>query len=168
MTGRRFYHGSRRRFPPGLQLTPQPGGYTHDDEVIGFERLMEARRPGGALSRFQAVFLSGDPALIDSAGGYSDAVYEVEPLSEPQASDLAWYSAAWCEFSSEPCDAAELHRLIDGYWSGAPYPDRANGNIEYRVEAAVVLQMVECNVEPDELEDIDPEPSMPYPYFAHP
>lgn len=147
-----FYHGSRRYFVDGFVLSPQADGYVHQDDVREFEVLAEARRPQGCLSRLASVFLSADPDLIDGAGGYIDAVYLVEPLSVPQASDLAWYSEAWCEYSSEPRDDLRVGELIDGYWSGLPYPDREVSNFEYRVSGAAVLEMFELNVEMESLE----------------
>lgn len=146
-----FYHGSRRHFADGVVLSPQADGYVHQDDVREFEALVEARRPPGCLSRLSSVFLSADPGLIDGAGGYVDAVYRVEPLSEPQVSDLAWYSEAWCEYSSEPRDDRRIGELLDGYWSGLPYPDGEVSNFEYRVTGASVLEMAELNVEMESL-----------------
>lgn len=147
-----LYHGSRCFFEDGFILLPQSHGYVHDEEVREFEQLVDSRRPDGCLSRFSSVFLSADPALIDGAGGYVDAVYRVEPLSAPQVSDLAWYSEAWCEYSAEPRDERRILELIDGYWSGEPFPEREVGNFEYRVIGAQVVEMVELNVELGELE----------------
>ena len=146
-----LYHGSRRLFGEGFILLPQPDGYVHQTDSREFEALVEARRPEGRLSRLSSVFLSADPGLIDGAGGYVDAIYRVEPLSPPEASDLAWYSEAWCEFSTEPRDGRRIDELLDGYWSGLPYPDPSVSNFEYRVTGASVLELLELNAEPESL-----------------
>ncbi len=160
-----LYHGSRCYFENGSVLLPQAGGYVREEDVREFEALLDSRRPESCLSRLASVFLSADPDLIDGAGGYVDAVYRVQPLSEPQGSDLAWYSEAWCEYSSEPRDDQRIHELIDGYWSGQPYPDPDVSNFEYRVTGAEVIEMAELNVELGELDvpvlQVADEPAFP-------
>jgi hypothetical protein len=147
-----FYHGSRFNFGVGFQLQPQPDGYTTIGETIDFERLVDARRPADKLSRFESVFLTRDPDLIDAAGGNIDAVYRVEPLSKPEASDLAWYTEAFNEHCTTPCNSNRLSELIDCYWSGKPFHTKSHSLTEYRVSAGTIIEMVELNAELDDLE----------------
>jgi hypothetical protein len=147
-----FFHGSRTHFEVGDVLVPQPCGYVHSADVSEFERIIESRRPEGRLSRFESVFLVADPGLIDAAGGYNEAVYLVEPVGMPEASDLRWYSDAWCEYGSGPGGQARLVEMIDRYWSGEAYPDHGASCFEYRVPEAVVAHVHELNVNIGELE----------------
>lgn len=154
MSNSRLFHGSVCFFPVGYVMTPNPAGYVRSEGAVEFERLVEKRRPEGKLSRFDSIFLTADIELIDGAGGYTDAIYEVEPITTPQASDLAWYSAAWCELDADPCDMDLVNRLIDGYWSGEPYTNPDYSNVEYRTCAGRIIQMVDHDVDLDDLEPI--------------
>ncbi|MFK4136670.1 hypothetical protein ACI2KR_31030 [Pseudomonas luteola] len=149
-----YFHGSRKSFHVGFMLLAQPDGYVHCEDAIEFERVMDARRPQGLLSRFESVFLTKDPDLIDGAGGYIDVIYRVDPIGKAEASDLYWYSEAYCEWVSEPKTLSRLHDLIDAYWSGKPAPFEENSNIEYRVTQARVIAVHELNVEAGELEEV--------------
>lgn len=147
-----FFHGSNRLFNTGFRLEPQTDGYVHGSDVAEFERRVESRRPEGSISRLSCVFLICDCESIDAVGGYDDVVYLVRPLSEPERSDLAWYSEAWCEYATEPMDLAKVNKLIDRYWSGQQYLPSEYSVFEYRVHAAEVLEVVEFNVP---IEDLD-------------
>lgn len=149
-----LFHGSRFYFESGFKLLPQPDGYVQGEGVSDFEALVEARRPAHKLSRSKSVFLSTDMDLIDGAGGYIDAIYQVAPTNPPESSDLAWYSEAWCEFSAVPCDHAKVAELIECYWSGVPFHDLTASNIEFRAEAAIVIGMQELNVQLEELRQV--------------
>lgn len=148
-----FYHGSRKAFQNGFELKPQSNGYANSDDASDFEKLMEARRPLDKLSRHASVFLSKDPDLIDGAGGYIDVIYEVRPVSRTEASDLSWYSTAYCEFCTEPMDERAINVAIDAYWSGTLNPDLAR-NVEYRVSSALVVRVFELNVPKSEPEKV--------------
>ena len=152
----KYLHGSTKIFGKDFILLPQPDGYANTCETPEFEAYVESRRPSDKLSRLKSVFLSEDADLIDGAGGYTDAIYEVKPLSPPEGSDLAWYTEAFGEFDSKQYggtyDSEKLDSCIDAYWSGIPYSDPENSNFEYRVSSAQVVRMVELNVELSELE----------------
>ncbi len=151
---RPFFHGSRCFFEVGFKLEPQPNGYVQQQETRDFELLLESRRPESKLSRFDSVFLSRHCDLIDGAGGYSDVIYIVEPSAEPEASDLAWYTDAYCEYETEPRNTVSLNAMIDSYWSGVRYHKQEHSNFEFRVASAVVLEIAELNVSIDELEQV--------------
>ena len=152
----KYLHGSRKLFARDFILLPQQDGYVYHDESIEFEKYVESRRPQNKLSRFKSVYLSENADNIDGAGGYIDAIYEVKPLSIPEPSDLSWYTEAYIEFESMNCGGKfqidRLNLMIDNYWSGEPYPKKENSNIEYRVASAMVVRMLELNVEISELE----------------
>lgn len=152
----KYLHGSRKLFSKDFVLLPQPDGYVNNCDNLEFETYVESRRPSNKLSRSKSVFLSQDADLIDGAGGYIDAIYEVKPLSHPEASDLSWYSDAFGEFESKQHggthDLQKLNACVDAYWSGMPYSNSDQSNFEYRVSSAQVVRMVELNVEISDLE----------------
>lgn len=153
-----FLHGSNKLFGRDFLLLPQKDGYTSHPENKEFEDYIESRRPDGKTSRSTSVFLTTDPDLIDAAGGYNDAVYEVKPLSSPEASDLCWYTDAFSEFESKlyggTYNQQHLDDCVDSYWSGKVYPDPDMSNIEYRVTSASVVRMSELNVDLEDLEKV--------------
>jgi hypothetical protein len=154
----RFFHGSRKHFPIGLTLAPQADGYVQsNDAVPDFEKLVESRRPTYKTARSHSVFLVTDPDLIDAAGGYNDAVYLADPQSTPEQSDLAWYTEAFVEMDAQPHSHSRVLECIDHYWSGEPFPIADRRCPEYRVTAAIVLEMAELNVD---LEDLEPLSSL--------
>jgi hypothetical protein len=155
----RFYHGSPKHFPIGFRLAPQADGYAQRDEASDLEKLFESRRPAGKTARTKSVFLVADPDLIDAAGGYTDAVYLVEPKSTPEQSDLCWYSEAYAEIESEPHSMARVLECIDHYWSGEPFPVSERRCTEYRVTAAIVLELAELNVDFEDLEQLPAAPA---------
>lgn len=149
-----FYHGSRKLFEKGFLLAPQPDGYANDPEVAVLEALFENRRPPGKTARAKSVYMVTDPDLIDSSGGYSDAVYVVLPRSNPEESDLAWYSEAQCEMETDPANMDRVTACIDNYWAGTPFPDGDRSCPEYRTKWAEVASMSELNVDHSDLERI--------------
>lgn len=158
-----LFHGSVCFFPEGYVMKANPAGYVRSEDAVDFERVVEKRRPFEKLSRFHSVFLTADMELIDAAGGYTDAIYEVEPLTTPEASDLAWYSDAWSEFSCDPCDMNRVNQLIDLYWSGEPYSNPDNSNVEYRARAGRIIRMVEHEVDLADLQPIQRnDPELPF------
>lgn len=162
----RLYHGSRKHFPIGFALAPQADGYVQEQaELSGLEQLFESRRPGDKTARSRSVFLVADPDLIDAAGGYNDAVYLVNPQSSPEQSDLSWYSEAFVEMDKDPHSMARVLECIDHYWSGEPFPVAERRCPEYRVTAAIVLELAELNVD---FEDLEPLPAPPGYYSRWP
>ncbi|MHD0644932.1 hypothetical protein ACYPKM_04855 [Pseudomonas aeruginosa] len=158
-----YLHGSRKLFTPGFVLLPQPNGYVQRSDSPEFERYLESRRPVGLTSRANSVFLTSDPDLIDAAGGYNDAVYEVQVDGDPEQSDLAWYSEAFIEFESKlyggTFDQTLLDSYVDAYWAGTPFHDAQRSNMEFRVPRAVVIRIYELNVDEAELERVTPRKS---------
>jgi hypothetical protein len=162
-----YLHGSNKLFGRDFILLPQKDGYTSHPENKAFEAYIESRRPQGKTPRNASVFLTTDPDLIDAAGGYNDAVYEVKPLSPPEASDLRWYSDAFSEHESMLYGGAynqqHLDACVDSYWSGQAYPDPEMSNIEYRVSSASVVRMAELNVDLEDLERVKAPRMEPHP-----
>lgn len=154
-----FFHGSKKLFPAGFLLSPQIDGYANQDEVKNIEAYLEARRPPNKTARSKSVFLVNDPDLIDSAGGYIDAIYKVIPRSTPEESDLAWYSEALCALDTDPSDMDYVAHCADMYWDGTPFFDDSRRCPEFRVKWAEVASMFELNVERHELERISGAPS---------
>jgi hypothetical protein len=135
----RLYHGSRRKFPKGFRLTPQPTGYAHHPDQQILEQVFEKMRPPDKLSRYQSVFLVDDPTDCESAGGYEDHVYLVQPEGQVEKSDLAWYSE--CEvYLDEPIERQQ--ECAKNYWVGVPFTNPANSMFEYRCRAAIILKEI--------------------------
>jgi hypothetical protein len=128
-----LYHGTRREFSIGEILKPQHDGYVHrTDEKPHqlLEHLLEKCRPDGKVSRSDAVFLIADPEEIDRAGGYTDHVYECEPIGPVSKCNLDWYGKAYlvCEHiileddpDYSPDDDLEIvHQYCLNYWNAVP------------------------------------------------
>jgi hypothetical protein len=131
-----LFHGSRREFPVGFILSPQSDGYVQDPETKRTEEIVERYRPTGKIARHKAVFLVDDPDLIDSAGGYTDFIYTVEPIGRVERSDLSWYSDIEIYLDT---DESEQQRLAENYWSGMPYNEGDHSLFEYRVKSAKIV-----------------------------
>ena len=79
-----------------------------------------------------------DPDEIDSAGGYEDFVYLVEPIGSVERNDMAWYSEVGiCEW--DRLDDPELKLFAAAYWSGKPFREPAHSLFEYRARSARIL-----------------------------
>jgi len=142
---RRLFHGSQKQFPVGFVLKPQLGGYAHlpDEDIARVEEIIERYRPPDKISRREAVFMVADPEEIDSAGGYDDHIYVVEPIGEVEVSDLSWYTELSVYWIDMPED--EGRRLAEAYWSGEPFRDPARSLFEYRAREAEVVEEVDVD-----------------------
>lgn len=128
--GTTLYHGSRVEFSAGTILAPQADGYVSypdaDEQHNLTEQVLERHRPQGCVSRFGAVFLIDNPDLIDYAGGYTDYIYEVEPLGPVTRCNLAWYSELYaiCEDAvlseSYSTETPEMIEAALHYWNADP------------------------------------------------
>jgi hypothetical protein len=134
----RYWHGSSARVAEGAALVPAPRGYAAAAAESPLERLVEERRPAGAISRAEAVFLVGDPGDVDAAGGYVDFVYEVEPAGAAERHDLAWYTEA--QLRLEDGDPAGAAACADAYWAGTPFRDRRSSLFEWLCRSARVVR----------------------------
>lgn len=133
-----YYHGSRKKFPVGFILTPQNDGYTSHSEVQAEEQIIEKYRPKNKLSRKNSVFMVDNIDDIDSAGGYLDFVYRVEPLGKIERSDMHYYSeiSIYHDMMED-----EIKQLALNYWSGIPSGTNT-GLFEYRTPKAKILELV--------------------------
>lgn len=135
-----FFHGSMNQLAIGLFLCPQSDGYVQTTESQDLEELMESCRPDELVSRQDAVYFTSDIELIEPLGGYSDYIYEVEPIGKYSKHDLAWYSEAdRCLMNDDKLGAMAAAK---SYWSGEPYFDLSNSAYEYLCSEAEVLDDV--------------------------
>lgn len=142
-----LYHGSQKKFPVGFVLLPQSDGYaaSPDEDIANTERVLEAHRPAHCLPRNQSVFMVANPDEIDSAGGYLDFVYTVEPVGKVEKNDMDWYVRVACVIWDD-VNHPEAIRLSKGYWSGKPWEHNSKHSLfEYRAQSAEVVQLVEEN-----------------------
>ncbi len=154
-----LYHGSRKEFPVGFTLLPQSDGYasSSDESIANTERILESHRPAQCLPRAKSVFMVTDPEEIDFAGGYTDFVYQVEPVGKVEKNDMAWYSSLATVIWDDVNDP-EAIRLAEGYWSGQPekplrsFEYRAllesHTLFEYRAPSAKIIRVIECSIRP--------------------
>lgn len=140
-----YYHGSKTPLEIGTILRPKADGYVQQQYADGsednwVELELEKARPKDKLSRLESVFMldldpgreDDDGFLFDSAGGYGDYVYEVEPLGRVEQSDLRWYTYA-AFLAKTPLSKK---RAINAYWRGK----RAGYLMEARTPAARVVR----------------------------
>lgn len=141
-----YYHGSRHKYPIDFILTPQPDGYVmtvgDEDGVENIEHIIEKNRPDSMLPRFDSVFMVDNPDDIDSAGGYIDYIYIVEPLGGVEKNNMGWYSQI-SGFEDTEEGIRQESFLAQQYWSGDNSPD--GGLWEYRSPKARVIRLVEDN-----------------------
>jgi hypothetical protein len=80
-TSTQYYHGSFNELSIGTMLATTEGGHTNNapDEL---EQVFEKHKPSDRISRKAAVYLTTDPEDIDALGGYTDYIYQVEPLGK--------------------------------------------------------------------------------------
>jgi hypothetical protein len=130
----KYYHGSIDELPIGLMLKNQKDGYTSDEVVKDLESLFDKYKPKDKISRKEAVYLADNPDDIDNLGGYTDFIYEVNPLDEPEKSDLSWYSKVGSEmgdfFDIDEELSENVKEMLDNYWNGVA---SENPVWEYRV-----------------------------------
>ena len=133
-----LYHGSKQSFPIDFILQPQKTGYVYEELEI--ENIVEKYRPPSKISRFESVFMVDNPNLIDSAGGYEDNIYTVEPIGQVDKSDLSWYTelSIYDDFNEN-----QQRELSLNYWNGIQYKNPANSLWEYRARQAKIIKIIE-------------------------
>ena len=145
-----LFHGSTILFTKGTVLRPQSGGYVdHPDAEPQHhmtEEILERFRPENCIPRSKAVFMVDNPDLIDYAGGYTDHIYEVEPVGEVTKGNLAWYSElyALCEDAvlSESAETPEMEQAARSYWNASP-KDSRHDLYEYMASSAIVIHEID-------------------------
>lgn len=145
-----FYHGSKKEFPAGFILKPQPDGYVHgmygdeaDVQIRKTEKILERYRPKHMISRFESVFLVATKAAIEHAGGNATHVYKVEPIGVCERACLWWYSEIENNIvsgNSIPPDTIKTWAL--NYWNAVPPPDSKPATYEYRCREAKITQIL--------------------------
>jgi hypothetical protein len=132
-----FFHGSAVSLPVGTQLTARPNGYVHTTPNQRLERLFEAAKPPGALSRRGCVFLTDNLDDIDNVGGATDYLYEVSTTFPVQRSDLSFYTLA--DMQLEAGELENAQHSAARYWAG----DTHEGVFEYRVKHATIIAAID-------------------------
>lgn len=132
-----LYHGSRSSFPVGFILTPQNDGYVYQERLT--TDIVEKYRPPEKISRYDAVYMVDDPSLVDSAGGYDDYIYLVEPIGQVDKSDLSWYSEVEMYLDATPEEQKEWSL---NYWNGVSYKNPVNSMWEYRAKQAKIVDIL--------------------------
>lgn len=135
-----YYHGSYDLLDDGTILKSPEKSYTKSEDNTFLEKIMEKYRPEDKISRYNAIFLSDNIDSIDAAGGSTDYVYSVEPIGKIEKSDLAWYTEI------QMTDDENLQKeYAENYWNGVPFYEKDVRCWEYRVEAAIIVELVEEN-----------------------
>lgn len=152
-----LFHGSHKHFVNGASLLPQVDGYVAMEHKRGspLEELFEQRRPANMTSRAKCVYLSADPDLVDSSGGYISRIYEVEPKGKAELADLTWYTQAQIELEGAAPNVQFLNHCADSYWAGEPFHDESMQCPEYRAAAATVVSLFEIYADLDEVYPVE-------------
>ncbi len=149
----KYYHGSTHLFPVGFVLLPQQDRWICCQQVDN-EQFLEKYRPQNKISRGKAVYLviSPDPDIIESAGGYSNYVYEVDPITRVEKSDLQWYTLInmYLDFDPDIIVLSQLNLTMKdtlimyakNYWRGIKHTDTDMSLFEFRTPAAKIIKQV--------------------------
>lgn len=137
----RYYHGSFTDMPIGFSLLPNPSGYTAAQEVSSLEALFERLRPSDKISRLSCVFVCFSVDDVDACGAYSDFIYQVDPQTPVQRSDLAWYSHAQCLIEDDASQEL-IEAAVFNYWQGTPFIDALSSVFEGRCLSATVSRLL--------------------------
>ena len=122
---KKYYHGSYDPLPVGTVLSAR-AGYEKDWNDTDFYSALEMHRPSGMLAHKQSVFMVADPDDIDLAGGATDFVLTLQPLSKVERHDLNWSSEISLLISElYDIDDPRVKHAADAYWSGKPHPDES-------------------------------------------
>jgi len=146
----RFYHGSKKAFPIGFILKPQPDGYVHgvygdegDIQIQRTEKALEQYRPQNMISRYDSVFLVSSPAIIEHAGGHSAFIYEVEPIGACEKNCLWWYQELENSVGfGNDMAPEEVETLSNNYWNGVPAPHGKISTFEFRCTSAKIIKIL--------------------------
>jgi hypothetical protein len=133
---KRYFHGSYDKLPVGTILVPQED-YEKNWQDTDFYTVLEQHRPSHMLRHKEAVFLCDNADDIDNAGGATDWLFTVEPLSDRvERHDLNWGSEV-SALVSDHADESAIQHAAEMYWSGDP----SNNEVvwEYLTPAAVIV-----------------------------
>jgi hypothetical protein len=129
------YHGSWSCLPVGTILLPM-----HRHSISETERILEAAKPKGVLSRNDAVWITRNVQGVYHAGGGESYVYKVEPIGPKYGPfDGGWVGQMnWTED-----EGGSLKKMADAYWRGAPCKGKnCYGAHEYLVGSARIVEIV--------------------------
>ena len=135
--GPSYYHGSMKDLPIGTILRSSPN-YEQEWSNTDFYNILEKYRPFGMLSHKDAVFMVTDEDDIDLAGGGTNYIFEVRPLSGISKHDLNWSSEISMLVSDgHDIDSPEIKTAATNYWNGSPHTDESVW--EYLTKSAEIL-----------------------------
>lgn len=148
-----FFHGSTKKLNIGDFLVPQKNGYVsgecvddpEKDAHFRTEKILELYKPETAISRLNSVFMVADPDEIDAAGGYTNAIYIVEPEGTVLRCNMAWYSELYCYCFDENVDENIVKEIAKKYWAGTPKGE--DDLFEFLCKKAKIISVYECDEE---------------------
>ena len=134
-----FYHGSTNHLPVGTILTGRKSHYHAEWSPTGFYEILERYRPSSMLAHQDAVFMCDNPDDIDAAGGGTDWVFHLRPLSTIERHDMNWSSQISCALDDQEQEE-NLQRYAQSYWAGIPF-DNGESLWEYLTSKAEIIQV---------------------------
>jgi hypothetical protein len=124
---------------------------------MSFEEFFELRRPSNKVSRLEAIFMTKQAKMIQTAGGSTDCIFIMEPTGPVTRVDFGWFSAAqiyvWGDdigrkpyddylktYGMKYIDVADL--MAKYYWNGKDYkgPRSYMGTWEYLTSSARIVK----------------------------
>lgn len=145
-----LYHGSMEKLPVGETLKAKPSyNVAFGGEVgktgLDAEKITEALRPEGAPSRYQAIYLGGNPKTISGLGGQTNHIYKMTPGKDTIKADSAWVYAIKevlgdLQYRQKKDPKAKLtdeeqkkvEEYATSYWEGQRHPNTASDDyMEY-------------------------------------
>jgi hypothetical protein len=136
-----FYHGSYERLDVGTILTPRGAAYEADWKDTDFYAILETHRPPEMLAHKDAVFLCDNEDDVDNAGGATDWLFTVEPLTDRlEKHDLNWCSEISGLVGPNQDDVAIAH-AAQNYWAGVPHTNESVW--EYLTPSARIIAVEE-------------------------
>ena len=115
--GKTFYHASPIPWQPGAILTGRGHDYVKEWANADFYRILDMYRPVNAIAHHDGVFMCDNDDDLDSAGGSTEWVLQVEPIGPIERHDMNWSSAISCGVS-ENMSNHDLAMLAQNYWKG--------------------------------------------------
>lgn len=137
-----YYHGSYDALAVGTVLRPRED-YEKEWGKTDFYEALEHYRPEEFLPHAKAVFMCDNPDDLDSAGGATNWVLHVKPLTPRiERHDLNWSSEVSMLISEGfAIESDEVKQASLNYWNGVAHPNESLW--EYLTEAAVVIKVEE-------------------------
>ena len=134
----RYFHGSYTNLPVGFELKGRGNAYEEAWSHTDFYAVLEKHRPSHMLPHKNAVFMCDDIEDIDLAGGATDFIFELKPLSSVSKHDLNWSSEISCLISEGyAINSNQVIHAAKNYWEGIAHPNESVW--EYLTEKAIII-----------------------------